>query len=612
MFARLPRVFLRVVKSTVRMNFAWSASPFAMFSDNLKYSKTLHTEARFLQELSRINEFHVKTHDFITEAQQKNSNSKASKPLASFSNQSLLSKENRTTSRSVSCLRGKKISSSRTVVKVCSKMIPSKTVLKDSKLSETEINLENDSLPSTSFVIPNEGNLAAEEDADVDINWKSFDCRKKGKSSSFGKKKVRSKNIQDRVTGEPLFSCPFELVDIYPFKKKCSKNGDGGVSNARKEENLIKSCSKEDNEFLKSADAEQHDCLLSDTRLNKVVGCAQQGDGASEKNFHRLSSENLKNKNTLVEPSRVLQDLNRLKIETDITKTNEASSNSIFEENGKFNLKEIEEKSEKTDLKRSEGSKNPSTNCNKFVNDLISPEMQAENKVIMVNQEKDDPVKSQSASSTSLSQSSTSDSNIIRQDSTSSNDSETSGSTKSEQSNITELSETELSSAENTIIELKTRKSDPETNIPITDSPTEKKMKIIIEKRGNKKDNVDSRAITGNRISFYDKDVRTLKTDDEKPEESRETQKKKTESEIKVSNNGIMKPDKELKGLNPEDMKLSTILTRIYQHLVCDWQRLKCVRMKLQGLDSTDSDDFIATIRRLGKTIARCVKCMII
>lgn len=669
------------------MNSAWLKSPFIKFdSSNIRYNETLRSEARFLRKLSRINEFHVENLKLSANERQQKSSKGTSKlspentvRITVSSNENLPpgksprneAREIHLTvkSRSVSCLRGNNISASTAALKIHSKTNLKKKVLRSSKHPDANINSEKDRLSTPAGNSLNGNDNVLEENGESDVNLEALIPIKRTKriSSSNKKKKTQSsshtsRSAEDGTIGDSLCYCPFELVEIYSVQQERPLDFDRQVSNINRKRDFIRTIPKEGGESSESAILEECICPFPGIRSSKIkeeIRAIDADTKCMQQSGYKASAATLLNNETSVEPTRDRRDPNSVKVEVDLTKTNQTTHfydlsdvgnrfepgieqyeahkkfnfTSTSEESWKPNLrKKHEETDEKIYLKRSQEREsclrchpsstirnNPPVSsfgksctksdeallstCKKSVNDVASVKMFVENEDLIATEKKDEKVQGQDADSPNKN-------NLINRDSIGSSESGISRSLDSKRSG-TSSSESGSPSLEDTVVNLQEKKPNSGSKNSDNESLRKKKIQVIIAKRRNKKNNGNVEATTDNEIGSCDEDTRMSKVDDTEEGQHRVPEKKMTGIEIEESKSGIAKRETERTLFNYEDIKICKVLMKIHAHLSCDWQKMECIRMKLRGAVPIDSIGSVITLQLLDKTIARCGKHII-
>ncbi|XP_076664962.1 uncharacterized protein LOC143367222 [Andrena cerasifolii] len=670
------------------MNSVRLKSPFIKFdSGNIKYNETLRSEARFLQKLSEINEFHAENLK-VSANEMRQKSSKGSSKLSPedtvritvSSNENLPpGKSPRNEAReiqltvkstSVSCLRGNNISASTAVLKVHSKTNLKKKALRSRKHPGANINSERDGLSTLTGNSLNGNDNVLEESGESDVNLEALIPIKRRKRISSSDKKKRnqsssntSRSAEDGAIGDSLFCCPFELVEIYSVQKDRPLDFGRQLSNINRERDSIRTFPKEGGESSESATLEECICPFPGIRSSKIkeeilamdadTKCMQQSD-------YKASAATFLNNETSVEPTRDRRDPNSVKVEVDLTKTNQTTQlydlsdvgntfepgTEQYEAHKKLNFTLTSEKSwepnlrkkqEKTDekiyLSRSEEPKGSlrchakevhpsstirnnsplsgfgesytqsdealSSTCKKPVNDVASVKMFVENEDLIGAEKRDEKVQSQDADL------SNENSNLLNRDSLGSSESGFSKSLDSKRSGISS-SESDSPSLEDTVINLQEKKPKSGSKSSENESLRKKKIQVIIAKQRNEMNNANLEAITDSEIGSSDEDTRLSKVDDTEESQHRVPEKKTTRIEIKNPKSGITKCETERTMFNYEDIKICQVLMKIHAHLSCDWQKMECIRMKLRGADPIASIGSVITLQLLDKTIARC------
>lgn len=164
-------------------------------------------------------------------------------------------------------------------------------------------------------------------------------------------------------------------------------------------------------------------------------------------------------------------------------------------------------------------------------------------------------------------------------------------------------SSSNLSSDRETINRIINKKLKLKRRNSITDLSGKNKIKIVIEKRENKKNNNDKNIIDDKTCS-YNENVQPLIDKNKKKdlEDSQDFHEETTR--IKINNNEHEKT-KQLKQISGDKINICQMLTKIHERLTSDWQRLKRLQMKLQISVSMISINPMMMFQLLDKTITR-------
>ncbi|XP_043784318.1 protein PF14_0175-like isoform X2 [Apis laboriosa] len=138
-----------------------------------------------------------------------------------------------------------------------------------------------------------------------------------------------------------------------------------------------------------------------------------------------------------------------------------------------------------------------------------------------------------------------------------------------------------------------------------TDLSGKNKIKVVIEKRENKKNDNDKNIIDDDKTYLCDENVQPL-IDKNKKEDENSQDFHKESTRIKINNNEQEKPKEQLNQINNDKVNICQMLIKIHERLTSDWQRLKRLQMKLQISVSMISINPMMMFQLLDKTITRC------
>lgn len=170
-------------------------------------------------------------------------------------------------------------------------------------------------------------------------------------------------------------------------------------------------------------------------------------------------------------------------------------------------------------------------------------------------------------------------------------------------------SSSNLSSDRETINRIINKKLKLKRRNSITDLSGKNKIKVVIEKRENKKNDNDKNIIDDDKTCSYNENVQSLidKNKKEDLEDSQDFHKETTR--IKINNNEHEKTKQlnkqQLKQISNDKINICQMLTKIHERLTSDWQRLKRLQMKLQISVSMISINPMMMFQLLDKTITR-------
>ncbi|XP_076623200.1 uncharacterized protein LOC143342820 [Colletes latitarsis] len=544
------------------MNSVLSTSPFANFdADDPTRNGTLHAEARLLRQLSKVNGCLARNQNF-------------SRNEALLQNLQNLPPEEEheitltVTSRSVSRLQGKNVSSGTTVAKLHSKTTLKKKEPRNSTHGSGYIDSQKHATSSRDS--PNRRDKDSKENYDHDVNTmapNSLDftvrernaCPSKTQESQLSPNSTR--NTEDRTIGAALFSCPVELIEIYPGNKEQPLGFNRRFSDASRDGSSMRSFPKEDDETSKSSVLEEDIYLFTKVRSKKAeevceigdssVECPRKNEKDREESFYKSASGVLQNGDS-GQPTRDRQKLDRSSKQFEIDNLNSVT---------------ILKESERSGLKRKQEDR---SNGEKMANDAVSKKML----------EEEDPTTLEGENQSVVSSSSR-ESNVFNSDTHYGNSvsSSESGISKlmldSDQSSIYGRSETDVSSMENTVVDLRERKSNSERRNVNTD---EKNKKMIIDKRETEKNGIVD---TNN--------SQMSKINESEIAKDRGFEKGTTRFAIKNLEDRTIDRERNQLNVNNGDVKICKLLMEIHEHLSSDWQRMECIRAKQHGGVSVDS-----------------------
>ncbi|XP_043261971.1 uncharacterized protein LOC122402878 [Colletes gigas] len=551
------------------MNSVLSTSPFANFEDPTR-NGTLHAEARLLQQLS-------KTNGCLARNQKFPRNEALLQNLQNLPPEEEYEITLTVTSSSVSRLQGKTVQSGTTVAKVHSKTTLKKKEPKNSRFPLISISRQKDSAHGSDYIdsqkhatssrdFPSRKNEVSKENYDrKTVAPNSLDFKVLERNSRSSKKQEtqlssnNTRNAEDRTIGTALFSCPFELIEIYPGNKDQSSSFNRRSSEVSREGSSMRSFPKEDDETSKSSVLEEDIYLFSKARSKKTeevcqidenkVKCTRRNEKDCVESFYESTSGVLQNGDSSGQPTR-----DRGKIDR---------SSKQLETNKNVN-------SVRSGLKRKEEEK--------MANDVSKKTLEDPRTIEDENQ--------------SVVSSSSRESNVFNSDTHYENSVSSSGSgisklmIDSDRSSTYERSESDVSSMENTVIDLREKKSNSERKNVNTD---ENNTKIIIDKREIEKNGI----VDSNKIGSCNEDSRISEiTKDRGFEKGSRFAMKDSGDRNRLNVNG--------------DVKICKLLMEIHEHLSSDWQRMECIRAKQDGGVSVDSLCSKMTLQLLNSTIERC------
>lgn len=141
-----------------------------------------------------------------------------------------------------------------------------------------------------------------------------------------------------------------------------------------------------------------------------------------------------------------------------------------------------------------------------------------------------------------------------------------------------------------------------------TDLSGKNKIKVVIEKRENKKNDNDKNIIDDDKTCLCDENVQQPLIDKNKKEDEDSQDFHKETTRIKINNNNEHeKSKKQLNQIesNNDKVNICQMLIKIHERLTSDWQRLKRLQMKLQISVSMISINPMMMFQLLDKTITR-------
>ncbi|XP_017761963.1 PREDICTED: uncharacterized protein LOC108552076 [Eufriesea mexicana] len=137
---------------------------------------------------------------------------------------------------------------------------------------------------------------------------------------------------------------------------------------------------------------------------------------------------------------------------------------------------------------------------------------------------------------------------------------------------------------------------------------TNDKIKIIIEKRENKENDINMDAIGDNSNHSCNENIplSIIKNKRGENQNSREFCNDITRLKIRDVRNGITTRESIQNSINYEDINVCKMLTKIHEELTCDWHKMERLQMKLQLTVTVESVNSMMMLQLLDKTIARC------
>ncbi|XP_076181204.1 uncharacterized protein LOC143153670 [Ptiloglossa arizonensis] len=536
---------------------------------------------------------------------------------------------------------------SKTVLKV-----HSRTTMK--KESRNDRCLESDDSrkdASSRFESGAENPRAFEKIVETDVEPKVSDSSTES-TGSFEEKKPSTNSAlttQDGTIGDVFLGCPLELVEIYPGNKEQSQLGFNErqfdesrevISTklfAKENDPLSKSSILEEDDLSsKSSSTKEEVFLFAEVRSKKGEKVCpvdpngeestQGNDRDYEESFREISSATAKK--ALSQPIRDSRKLDDRKIENDlegrIRRSKDESTSEAFESITK--QFEMEKKSnpssipkERSHLKLEDekiGSEmfqdsgvKASSRLEYRFSAMNDTETSVSRRYKMNSDEKRSLNREKSANAVHEKTRTIEeeDRNVASSSSLKSNGSMTSIGTESsrsfpdDRSSVYDRSETDSSTMESTVIDLRERSPSHGGRNLITD---EKCAKIITEKREIEENEIDVAAIVGNIVSREEID-RTSMIDDLEMENDRDTVKKIERLSIEDFKLGMINLKTKRSNVNA-NVKICELLTRIYDNLLCDWQIMESIRIKHRGDVSVDSICSKMTLLLLNRTIERC------
>ncbi|KZC05407.1 hypothetical protein WN55_05437 [Dufourea novaeangliae] len=627
------------------MNSVWLTSPFVKFnSENLTYNETLCSEARFLQKFSR-------TDGHEGNSSTNNERRKNSTRTSGYSSNSNLPPEEELedeeheirfamSSSSITRQHGKEISVSSTVIKVYSKRTLKK---REASGESSDTNSRNDTTRTSTECCQNGANEASDEIRETDVKSELCgtskgrqyaDCSVKTTKTQSPRK--RTGKTENRTIGDALFSCPFELVEIYPANKENIVALHRGPSDMSREGSSMRSFPKEDNESSKSIVLEDHVIPLSKARSKEYEADAGAvsgntkcgyGDENDVENVDESSPSNLQSQSPLIQSisstqnthgSRIQMNLKgdgngkqsserlnlimtsevsqksclKEKNETDVQKERSAKVIEKFERSEdllKYDTKEVdcsrivnnsETLTSREKCIKNDGTK--STRCNKF-----EKTMKKDGSVRI--KEKDQKVKGIS----SVGVLNVSESDLHDGDSVNFSETKTSNSI-CDSSNSSDSSDTSVSTVNDTVIDVR------ETKLYSANDSVhlEKVARTVAERQENERKNA-------NQIGLRDEKKRIIRIYDRQNDQNRNTWKTMEEFVADYLSGVTTKKETKLSH-NHENVRLCQVLSKIHEQLLISSQKVESILMNLQGSDSIGPHYLTTRFRRLTEIIARC------
>ncbi|XP_076766923.1 uncharacterized protein LOC143433471 [Xylocopa sonorina] len=463
-------------------------------------------------------------------------------------------------SRSVSCLQRKVISSS----SILSKM-RSRTSLKDSE------DIENNYFSNTLNLLKREkcGNSS----------------RKTEESQIFPR---RMQNEEDRDIGDALFSCPFELVEIYSSKKRKTSENDCNKTydTLNRGTSSMRAFPKEDGEECKIV-PEKNDFLLSQLKSNEVKDEIYTSDSKTTECIQENSKIEYFHKNYATE--------DKSKFDEDFQKKCSKEDAAKLDDFQRICSKKDEDKIDESLRKNNEKNivepfiYKRLSNFDKFVDGVASANKE-ENGLSSLKEENYEKRCREDNSNSDSRNPSGIHSDILNESFTHSSESK--------------ISKITLQSEESSI--LKDSKSDSLSMGKAADSGERKSnfgRQIVVEKqRNNVATNIVDNDKNDSLKCFQSSRVGSKM---EEKEDSLGCCKRTTKINIVDAKHEAAQDSRSI-SLNYKDINICEMLTRIHERLTCDWQRMERLQMKLQGTVLINSANSMMTLQLLKKTIARC------
>ena len=203
-----------------------------MPNDSFTRNETLSHEAHVLQEILKINElmrqdrlneeFHGD--DKFSPRKYKTSKDESNFSVDRFDNEAR-EIHFQVTSKNISSPKGENISSSTTVFKIRSKTALRNAESGRNKFSESVDSSEKDRTPSSdrTFIITKNNQSLKVDESNIFHSTMQENCANSTVKEEISPRRVRK--VEDRSIADALFSCPFELVEIYSNKNKGKNNG---------------------------------------------------------------------------------------------------------------------------------------------------------------------------------------------------------------------------------------------------------------------------------------------------------------------------------------------------------------------------------------------------
>ncbi|KOC69778.1 hypothetical protein WH47_07518 [Habropoda laboriosa] len=582
------------------MNPTWTSFPFAKLNrEDSTHNEASWPETYVLEEILRVNES-TKRRNRSSKEKPRNDTEISPKSYAKTStnendrfNEGFKDQTHEThvqvTSRSVSCLQRRNVSSSFTVTNVHSKTTLNRTDLghesfSEGKNSSGKVHSERSPIKRNEEEKKFSGVVEVDDKSENLIEPSSQRRRVKSPSKQEESQVLRNggqnmRNIEEIAIGDSLFSCPVELVEIYLNEKGRSgrndldkesvevNRGSGSLRTFPEEDEQYKLVSKENSfpmrgmnwfkeevehlkEFnerksTKNGDSSVAECAYSSRYNESTKGALERKE---KEDIAVIEKENRREKQEII---------------NSITfyRSNDNKKNEDFRAN------------ESTYSSKLNNTTNNTEDLGKLKTvENVLPLVDKENR--RKNCESSDTFDSHKLN--------TSDGKISKI------------TLKSDESNFPENSKSD-SSAKYMTTDFNERKLNAEVKTLNAQSTNGSKMMMVSEKPENQN---KVRAIGDDKIGSRVDNVQssTIIDGSNKKQDSEDLCKDIATMEIEVNENTG----------KTQNINTCNVLTKIHERLTCDWQRMERLRMKLQCNILPDATNWTMMLQLLDKTVARC------
>ncbi|CAD1474937.1 unnamed protein product, partial [Heterotrigona itama] len=211
-----------------------------MPNDNSTQRETLSYEAHVLQEILKINELMIRQAHLNEEFHGDDKFSPKNYKISKDENNSSADRFDneareihfQVTSKNISSPKGRNISSSTTVFKIRSRTTLRNARFERNKFSESVDSSETDRTPASdrTFILTKNDQSLKVDELDILRSTMHENCANSTVRGENEISSTRVRKMEDRSIGDALFSCPFELVEIYSNKNK-GKNSENNLNN---------------------------------------------------------------------------------------------------------------------------------------------------------------------------------------------------------------------------------------------------------------------------------------------------------------------------------------------------------------------------------------------